>query len=70
MNRRHLLALVAVAGLAAVPGLAQAEESFGTEQGHDLQVGESDLGMTGHDDRGGEHRQDEAGQEHNLGLDD
>jgi len=70
MKRRHLLALIAVAGMAAVPGLAQAEESFvGGKDGHDDHGGDSRYGEAGHDDHSGERRHDEAGQEHNLGLD-
>ncbi len=59
MNRRHLLGLIAVAGMAALPGLAQAEEGYG-RKGESGDVG----GEHRYDDHGGERRYDDHGSEH------
>jgi len=54
MDRRKLLGLMAVIGLAAVPGIARADEDHGREGGRD--------------DHGGEGGLEESDKEHNVGL--
>ena len=55
MDRRKLLGLMAVVGLAAVPGIARADEDHGREGGRDAHDGES--GLEG------------SGKENDFGLD-